>query len=186
MRAIFLLATIIATVFTESEVSQDSPTEERAHKLSRRWTNQYQKPLQFTCPGQDTINTIISQPHNRYEDRMWDFTCKTAYSGPVSCHWSSYINEYDEPFTYSCPWGFISGFHSIYHKYYEDRRWRIYCCSQSSNKEYDCQWTDYINDFGAYMYWQVRSERYLTGVASFHHSYYKDRRWKFEHCVEVS
>ncbi|XP_078509598.1 hemagglutinin/amebocyte aggregation factor-like [Lissotriton helveticus] len=184
MKAIFLLAAIIATVFAESEVSQDSPTEERAHKLSRRWANRYDWPLTFTCPGQDSINSIISQHHDGYEDRVWDFTCKNTFSESPSCYWSPYVNYFDEAFTYTCPWGsVISGFHSYHHDKYEDRRWKIYCCSQNSNKIFDCKWTNYVNDFDAYFHWQVPYGRYLVGVSSYHDNNKEDRRWKFQHCL---
>ncbi|XP_078509571.1 hemagglutinin/amebocyte aggregation factor-like [Lissotriton helveticus] len=184
MRALVLLAATVATVFAESEAFQGAPTEESEYKLSPRWQNGYDQPLLFTCPGQDSISSIISQHHNTNEDRVWDFTCKYTFSGSTSCHWSPYVNNFDEEFTYTCPFGsVISGFDSYHDNRPQDRRWKVYCCIQKSDMTSDCQWTNYVNDFDAYFNWQVPNGRYLVGVSSYHSNNREDRRWKYQHCA---
>ncbi|KAJ1166613.1 hypothetical protein NDU88_007012 [Pleurodeles waltl] len=185
MRAVILLASIIAAAFAESDVFQDAPTGETEDTLSPRWVNDYDQPLLFTCSNQDSINSIISQHHNKHEDRLWDFTCKNTFSASVTCQWSPYVNNFDEEFSYTCPFGsVISGFDSYHHNKHEDRRWRIYCCTQNSDATNNCQWTNYVNDFDAYFNWQVPAGRYLVGVSSYHDNHREDRRWKYQHCAK--
>ncbi|XP_078524317.1 hemagglutinin/amebocyte aggregation factor-like isoform X1 [Lissotriton helveticus] len=183
MKALILLASIIATIFAEGKNFQDAPTES-GEILSPRWVNEYDKQLIFTCPVQESIDTVISDHHGMHKDRVWDFTCKKTFSATPSCQWSPYVNEFDKELTYSCPFGSaVSGFDSYHENWYEDRRWKIYCCSENSNIDHDCQWTDYVNDFAAYMRWQVPTGRYIVGVSSYHENHKEDRRWKYQHCA---
>ena len=44
-----------------------------------------------------------------------------------------YINDFDQPMAYNCPLNqYVSGMESIHSNHYEDRRWKLYCCSLAS------------------------------------------------------
>ncbi|XP_069484905.1 hemagglutinin/amebocyte aggregation factor-like [Ambystoma mexicanum] len=190
MKAFILLAVLATAVSAESGSIQDAsaaevPGDESTEVLQPRWVNSYDQPLYFTCPSLQSVNSIISQHHNKHEDRVWDFTCKSTFTGSVSCQWSPYVNNFDEDISFACPFGSaISGFESYHHNKHEDRRWKFLCCHQNSDLNHDCLWTNYVNDFDAYFHWPVPSGRYLVGVYSYHDNHREDRRWKYQHCAK--
>ncbi|XP_072123802.1 hemagglutinin/amebocyte aggregation factor-like [Mobula birostris] len=148
-----------------------------------RWVNDFDGELSFTCPTFETINTIISQHNNHHEDRQWDFLCRTSFSQQPFCTWSNYVNNFDEEFTFTCPFNsIISGVQSYHQNHEEDRRWRFYCCHAENVCLQNCVWTNYVNIFDGYFSWQVPDSSYLVSVSSYHDNHYEDRRWKYQYC----
>ncbi|XP_075458764.1 hemagglutinin/amebocyte aggregation factor-like [Ascaphus truei] len=152
----------------------------------RRWVSDFDKDFQFICPKQQSINSVISTHNNYYEDRLWDFTCKPTFSQLGSCYWSNYVNCFDEEFSFTCPFGsVISGMASYHRNYEEDRRWMFFCCTGSQPYTNDCNWTYFVNDFDAYIHWQVPNNYFVVGISSYHDNYTEDRRWRFQYCAKA-
>ncbi|XP_072913801.1 hemagglutinin/amebocyte aggregation factor-like [Hemitrygon akajei] len=148
-----------------------------------RWVNDYDDKLLFTCPASETIEAISSQHHNHHEDRQWDFQCRKSFSQQPSCAWSHYVNNFDEEFTFTCPFNsIISGVESYHQNHEEDRRWKFYCCRVENVCNKNCFWTNYLNLFDEYFSWQVPESSYLVSVSSYHDNYHEDRRWKYQYC----
>lgn len=87
-----------------------------------------------------------SEHDNRHEDRRlvtkyiwitvkyyifrWNFKCCSAADTCYhDCHYSPYINDYDEPMDYTVQDGYvITGLESEHSNSAEDRRWRLQLC----------------------------------------------------------
>ncbi|XP_066563555.1 hemagglutinin/amebocyte aggregation factor-like isoform X2 [Amia ocellicauda] len=152
-----------------------------------RWQNNYDQPLHFQCPTYQSISYIHSIHHNHHEDRLWDFRCKSTFDNLPDCSWSVYVNNFDQEFTYICPYnGVISGMNSFHENRHEDRRWQFQCCRVSNVCNFDCFWTPYINYFDEDINWNVPSQNYLVGAESYHHNKHEDRRWKYLYCTRRS
>ncbi|KAJ8314050.1 hypothetical protein KUTeg_008611 [Tegillarca granosa] len=101
-------------------------------ELAFCWKNKWDKPLNFQCPTGQAISWIKSIHNNHREDRLFDFRCTNKCPKANSCHWTGYINNYDQRVDFVCPsGGMISGFKSVHSNHHEDRRWRVYCCRNS-------------------------------------------------------
>ncbi|XP_015204935.1 hemagglutinin/amebocyte aggregation factor-like [Lepisosteus oculatus] len=152
-----------------------------------RWENEYDQPLHFTCPSYESIYYISSTHHNKYEDRLWSFSCKRTFENIPLCSWSGYVNDFDQQFEFTCPPNSaISGMYSYHDNKREDRRWKFYCCSDSKICYSNCKWTDYVNGFDEPMSWTVPSSYYLVGASSYHDNHREDRRWKYQICMRHS
>ena len=54
---------------------------------------------------------------------MWDFSCQQSFDSPANCHWTQYVNNFDQEFKYRCPKNYlISGMESYHQNMQEDRR----------------------------------------------------------------
>ncbi|XP_024228663.1 hemagglutinin/amebocyte aggregation factor isoform X2 [Oncorhynchus tshawytscha] len=152
-----------------------------------RWEKLFDQPLQFNCPSRQSISHVKSQHVNYYEDRVWDFECKDTFVSEPECLWSPYVNDFDQEFSFKCPQNYVlTGVNSYHSNYYEDRRWKFYCCRVNSYRNQDCQWTPYINYFDEVISWQVPGLNYLVGAGSYHSNYYEDRRWRYQYCTRKS
>ncbi|XP_055793758.1 hemagglutinin/amebocyte aggregation factor-like isoform X2 [Salvelinus fontinalis] len=151
------------------------------------WENRYDQPLHFNCPSRKSISHINSQHVNYYEDRVWDFECKDTFVSEPECHWSPYVNDFDQEFSFKCPNNYVlTGVNSYHSNYHEDRRWKFYCCRVNSYCNQNCQWTSYVNYFDEVISWQVPGLNYLVGAGSYHSNYYEDRRWRYQYCTRKS
>uniref|UniRef100_A0A4W5RW22 Hemagglutinin/amebocyte aggregation factor-like n=1 Tax=Hucho hucho TaxID=62062 RepID=A0A4W5RW22_9TELE len=178
-----------------------------------QWENQFDQPLQFNCPTRQSISHIkrprtnvsdtktsprhsisgleyyntTSQHDNIYEDRSWGFECKDTFVYEPECHWSPYVNDFDQEFTFECPKNYVlTGMNSYHSNPHEDRRWKFYCCRVNSYCNQDCQWTPYVNYFDEVISWQVPSLNYLVGAGSYHSNPHEDRRWRYRYCTRTS
>ncbi|XP_069823590.1 hemagglutinin/amebocyte aggregation factor-like [Dendropsophus ebraccatus] len=148
-----------------------------------RWVNNYDQPFQFSCQNHQSILLISSKHDNRHEDRVWDFTCKDTFNGHGNCYWSDYVNDFDLPFDYTCPFGSVlSGVNSYHDNRREDRRFKFYCCSGNVAINRHCQWSGYMNDFDGLLTWVTPSDHYLAGISSYHDNRREDRRFRFYTC----
>ncbi|KAK2894419.1 hypothetical protein QQF64_012740 [Cirrhinus molitorella] len=147
------------------------------------WKNTYDGDLNFNCPAGQAISSITSEHRNKQEDRVWDFGCQTTYSQSTQCHWTGYINDFDEVILFECPaQEVIAGMSSFHSNPHEDRRWRFYCCKNQWVSQ-SCHWTKYVNNFDQYFHWIVPSRNVLVGVHSYHQNAQEDRRWAYKVCV---
>uniref|UniRef100_A0A4W5MC80 Uncharacterized protein n=1 Tax=Hucho hucho TaxID=62062 RepID=A0A4W5MC80_9TELE len=134
-----------------------------------------------------TINLCIvmylfnfSEHHNKHEDRLWDFGCKSTLDSATKCFTSSYVNDIDKPFNYQRPYHqVITGMNSYHETKHEDRRWKFTCCAASNFGTDICQWTNYINCFDEAFTVNVPPNSYLI-------EYDEDRCWKYQYWTERS
>ncbi|XP_073706335.1 hemagglutinin/amebocyte aggregation factor-like [Garra rufa] len=98
------------------------------------WTgyvNDFDQVLMFECPPQHVITGMISYHSNAHEDRRWKFYCCRSPCITSSCHWTSYVNSFDEYFHWTVPdQNVLVGVHSYHQNREEDRRWRYKVCGQ--------------------------------------------------------
>ncbi|XP_050964306.1 hemagglutinin/amebocyte aggregation factor-like isoform X2 [Labeo rohita] len=120
----------------------------------------------------------MSKHHDFYEDRLWAFSCKPTINPSGDCFFSSYINNFDQAFSFACPPHYaIAGMNSYHSIFYEDRRWQFYCC-RSSCISNNCQWTSHVNWFDETFFWNVPHHNVLVGAGSYHQDFYDNRRWR--------
>ncbi|XP_048865555.1 hemagglutinin/amebocyte aggregation factor-like [Brienomyrus brachyistius] len=149
------------------------------------WENTFDGKLHFDCPYKQSISSIHSKHSNYYEDRLWEFQCQDTFNSNPECSWTSYVNDFDEEFTFVCPNNHImTGMASHHRNYYEDRRWQFQCC-RTNNYYSKCEWTPYVNKYDEEFTWLVPKTNYLVGAESVHSNYYEDRRWKFYYCEMI-
>ncbi|XP_050990394.1 hemagglutinin/amebocyte aggregation factor-like [Labeo rohita] len=98
------------------------------------WTsyvNDFDQVILFECPAQHVIAGMSSYHSNPHEDRRWKFYCCKSPCTSGSCHWTSYVNNFDEYFHYTVPsQNVLVGVHSYHQNAQEDRRWAYKACVQ--------------------------------------------------------
>ncbi|KAM4677931.1 hemagglutinin/amebocyte aggregation factor-like isoform 1-T1 [Discoglossus pictus] len=182
MKVAVTLFLAITAAFANTSTGRGVP--EEAGK-NNRWYNNYDQPLNFQCQAHQSIGMIISIHHNSHEDRLWDFSCKDTFSRASSCYWTGYVNDFDQPFDFVCPFGSVlSGMDSFHDNKREDRRWRFLCCSGEISVSKDCKWSNYVNEFDDYLRWDAPPNYYLVGASSFHDNNREDRRWRYHYCAK--
>lgn len=112
--------------------------------------NEYDQDLDFSCGTYQVLNSIESRHSNTYEDRQYKLGCTSVASdSALVCYWSPDLNEYDQPFIYTCAENFVmAGIQSEHNNDKEDRIWRFLCCSASNYVTESCIATEYLNDLG--------------------------------------
>ncbi|KAM4677934.1 hemagglutinin/amebocyte aggregation factor-like isoform 2-T2 [Discoglossus pictus] len=181
MKVAVTLFLAIMAAFANTSTGRVVPEEGK----NNRWVNNYDQPLNFQCQAHQSIGMIISIHHNSHEDRLWDFSCKDTFSRASSCYWTGYVNDFDQPFDFVCPFGSVlSGMDSFHDNKREDRRWRFLCCSGEISVSKDCKWSNYVNEFDDYLRWDAPPNYYLVGASSFHDNNREDRRWRYNYCAK--
>ncbi|KAJ8314049.1 hypothetical protein KUTeg_008610 [Tegillarca granosa] len=94
-------------------------------------------------------------------------------------------NQFDKPFTYTCPRNqVITRIRSVHNNAYEDRLYD-YSCSKRGNEPNLCSWTGYINNFDQRINFVCPFDGVIAGFHSYHSNYHEDRRWKV-YCLQKS
>ncbi|XP_046564855.1 hemagglutinin/amebocyte aggregation factor-like [Haliotis rubra] len=104
------------------------------------------------------------------------------------CHVTAWINQFDEPFTFTCP-AETSLIHvvSSHDNYHQDRVWEFSCRAPPHHdaKMINCEWTGkYQNEFDQPLTFQCARDGLIAGISSVRNDYHEDRRFKF-YCCEV-
>merc|ERR1719443_1833733 len=91
----------------------------------QEWVNDYDGYLYFECPEGQSISRLMSIHDNGHEDRRWNYKCCVAANTCYhDCHYSPYINAYDEAMDYTVQDGYVvTGLESEHSNGNEDRRW---------------------------------------------------------------
>ncbi|XP_059141118.1 dermatopontin-like isoform X1 [Physella acuta] len=105
-------------------------------------------------------------------------------SAALATVWShNFLNEYDQPFDFRCPYGSVINYiYSEHHDYFEDRRFEILCRSQKTT---ECAHSGYVNAFDQPVNFICPGDKVMTGIESYHDNFYEDRRFSFQ-CCRVS
>ncbi|RUS80537.1 hypothetical protein EGW08_011677 [Elysia chlorotica] len=153
---------------------------------SADFINDWDEPLLFACHSGQVLNGVHSVHSNRAEDRRWRFTCGSAPSGATptqDCHWTDYMNGWDEPVSFMCPADHvIVGVQSYHDNHREDRRTKFKCCKHQGYSTYSCSLTQFRNEWDRPLDYGVTGNRVLVGWASVHSNSREDRRHKFLEC----
>jgi len=148
---ILIVDIVVANPLNET-VDVDSSNNETLSKtnnetLSKAWNaNNWDETLRWWCPNNRPISRIQSEHSSWYGDRRFDYRCEAhpLLSGvSPTCRWTpDYINNHGDSMFYSCGGAsYVSGFKSIHSNWYEDRRWRVKCCSGSGTCLTECDFT---------------------------------------------
>ena len=126
----------------ESPVSDvqesDELTSKESNDVTAQWNNVWDSILHKECPNGQAFYRVVSTHHDGYEDRLWDWYCRSYAQISSSCSWHGYVNGFDEAFLFSCPINqLMTGAYSEHHDGYEDRRWKFRCCSLVASHTYD-------------------------------------------------
>ncbi|XP_030640582.1 hemagglutinin/amebocyte aggregation factor-like [Chanos chanos] len=98
------------------------------------YANDFDQEFTFQCPKNYVLTGMNSYHDNHHEDRRWRFHCCLVHNQcNAVCQWTTYINYFDEPFSWSVPtMNYLVGTGSYHSNSKEDRRWRyMYCTRQS-------------------------------------------------------
>uniref|UniRef100_A0A2C9JYB2 Uncharacterized protein n=1 Tax=Biomphalaria glabrata TaxID=6526 RepID=A0A2C9JYB2_BIOGL len=94
---------------------------------------------------------------------------------------AGYLNDYDQPFVFSCQENqIISYISSVHDNHYEDRRWEVHC--RTAGPTSNCINSGYVNNFDSPMVFICPGNGVLTGIESYHDNHYEDRRFAFKCC----
>ncbi|XP_058613972.1 hemagglutinin/amebocyte aggregation factor-like [Onychostoma macrolepis] len=97
------------------------------------YVNDFDQVLFFECPAQQVIAGTSSYHSNIHEDRRWKFYCCKSKFNDASCHWTSYVNSFDEYFHWTVPSkNVLVGTQSYHQNREEDRRWKFKVCAQNT------------------------------------------------------
>ncbi|XP_020908584.1 hemagglutinin/amebocyte aggregation factor [Exaiptasia diaphana] len=151
------------------------------------WKNDFDGHLKFKCSPGEAIRKVQSIYSSCARDRVFKFGCASnRYTKKMKkCDWSQHwINDWDKPIVFMCPnHGFMAGIESYHDSYYEDRRFKFYCCHSYWHHVHFCKTSSYVNNWRSEINFWVPRNRFIVGATSFHNGNDKeDRRWKFIHC----
>ena len=146
--------------------------------LGQDYSNDWDGPLNFSCPDGQLLSFLNSYHINYYEDRRWRFGCRAAnYGAATSCEWTKdYVNNYDEPVSYLCPANMaLAGVASVHSNSYEDRRMKFKCCNHSAFKVDSCVLTSELHKPDKELKYYVPAGKVIAGWVSEHFGPSEDR-----------
>ncbi|XP_056009464.1 uncharacterized protein LOC125680077 [Ostrea edulis] len=157
------------------------------------YVNNFDKPVAFQCPNGGILDGVSSFHDNGAEDRRFRFYCcekpATGNMHLVTVFFLlrilgvyTWVNEYDQPFTFTCPQHqSISRVVSHHDNRREDRVFDLQCTTYTEKTE-NCSWTDFVNNFDQPLAFQCPNGAVLDGIGSYHDNHQEDRRFKFYCC----
>ncbi|XP_033109826.1 dermatopontin-like [Anneissia japonica] len=147
------------------------------------WHNDYDQPVNFTCPKGQAIYKVISVHNDKKEDRLFEFFCRPLPADCSQSVWTGYINDFDQPFASDCPYsGIIIGAYSYHVDKHEDRRWMLNCCESEHSYTVNCYTTPYAHTWDGYHEYSAPSDYWIHGVAGQHSNKKEDRLWQYKVC----
>ncbi|XP_065933600.1 dermatopontin isoform X1 [Magallana gigas] len=94
----------------------------------------------------------------------------------------SWVNDYDKPFTFTCPsHQSINRVVSHHDNGPEDRKFDFQCTKYTEGTE-SCFWSEYANNFDQPVAYQCPNGGVMDGVGSYHDNGSEDRRFRFYCC----
>lgn len=150
-----------------------SPSRLRSYPVQPLQSTNFGRSFKRSCPGNRQALYLIKSWHsNRYQDRRWEFSCKTVVDIDFShCFWTSYQNYFKMPLIAHCPSNYVmNGIQSYFRKTSYDRRFKLRCCHAPSYKTKSCSLSGFINKWDRKMGYSVPGSRVFTGMYSFHNN----------------
>ena len=167
-------AVLIYTVIYSSMAAPSDPAANTKLRSRRSNPNAYDLPHFIQCPTGQGLYRLRSAHHNVYEDRNFNYACRSVTSNSVTCSWTNYLNSFDEEISFMCPKNqYLAGVASYHENTPEDRRFQFQCCSASNIKSHECFLTGYINNYDQYIDYQAPTNWIFAGTASVHHNTYE-------------
>ncbi|KPP58221.1 hypothetical protein Z043_123973, partial [Scleropages formosus] len=163
-----------AQPYDHSLDNADLPLEQwKRHTFTEILTFQPSSSLPVHRSTYGSIQHKRGTHHNHHEDRLWGFECKNTFDSSPDCHWTYYVNDFDQEFSFECPSNYVlSGMESYHENKHEDRRWKFYCCRINNFCNSNCQWTPYVNNFDETFDFYVPTQNYLVGTGSYHNNHH--------------
>merc|ERR1712034_1447 len=97
------------------------------------YVNDYDRKIDYSCPGYGALVGIQSVHSNKKEDRRYNFSCapvSRSKEQTLTCRWTKYVNAYDKLLDFKLDSGsYISGVESVHNNKKEDRVFRFDVCS---------------------------------------------------------
>ncbi len=165
------------------------------NRTSSGYVNNFDAPVDYTCPADKVICGESSYHSNGAEDRRHSFECcdMTVDSIIIQrkfCSWQGQINEYDRLLNFTCPNGTIAaGHYSTHDNGTEDRIYDFYCCEYGSPSQKviveECQVlpnASWANSWDAAVNFSCPSNKVKVGEISVHHNGAEDRIYRFKCC----
>ncbi|BFZ22663.1 hypothetical protein BsWGS_25702 [Bradybaena similaris] len=150
------------------------------------YVNDFDQDARLECPANQIFSFIGSIHSNPYEDRRWEFRCRPARGATSNCHWTNYVNEFEQPVLYNCPGDeVLHGMMSYHHDGPQDRRFMFQCCDVAYRYPRTCSYTIYVNYLNHPMNYHVPVGMAIKGAYSYHDNSYEDRQWQFNVCYLI-
>jgi len=164
------------------------------------WINNYDKDMNYICPGNKVIAGVCSHHNSGKEDRKFNFyCCQINNATRINGSWNQvdyghgisnglgctgyWINGYDDEFTYICPGNkVIAGVCSHHNSGKEDRKFNFYCVDLENAEKTNCSWTGWVNDYDKDMNYICPGNKVIAGVHSKHNNHKEDRKFDFYCC----
>ncbi|XP_031550729.1 hemagglutinin/amebocyte aggregation factor-like [Actinia tenebrosa] len=173
--AVIIINLLLLDLFCSSEAAwwRRRRRRRRCHAPSTstiKWSNTWDHEFTFTCPPGQAMTEFRSMYSNCHWDRVFRFKCKKNIVAKGRCHWSHYVNNFDDPIAFKCPLsGFITGISSKHDNHYEDRRFRFRCCKDHRYHRHHCTSnSDYVNDWKQPFNFKAPKNHFLVGAFSYH------------------
>merc|ERR1712176_1640670 len=102
------------------------------------YVNSWDEHFTYECSsGAGVVAGLESEHDNHSEDRRWSFKCVSdSNSCYHDCHFTPFVNDYDEPMDYRVPAGYvITGVESVHNNHNEDRIWSFQLCQIKACKK---------------------------------------------------
>ena len=131
--------------------------------------NSFDLAHNFSCPfGQPIIN-VSGHHDNRFEDRMYCYSCRPDSKNATDCYQTGFVNELDNPVATLCrPNYYIAGVYSDHDNTREDRRFDYRCCENTYQCTRDCILTGPVNTFDGVMSYNSSHGNVIVGAFSWH------------------
>lgn len=199
----FLVRVSFTTSGAESTIQSCSRTDsgsstvalKRANCSTSANVNNYDQPVNFTCPGSKAISGESSIHHSGYEDRMFSYICCDVLdqSNTVlprrSCYTSGEVNDLKDIVNFTCPQGFfIVGTNSEhFNSPNEDRRFSYTCCdygeADAITRWSNVTYSGWVNDWDDPVNFTCGADEFICGMVSrYSHNSANDRLFAFRCC----
>ncbi len=155
------------------------------------YVNNYDGPVNYTCPGDKVISGVRSVHSNGTEDRRFEYKCcRASVSGTALvkkyCLFSGDVNNKDNLVNYTCsPPLVYGGVQSNHDSGTEDRSFSFQCCDMKlteSAEIKDCEISGYVNIFDGAVDYTCPINKILVGEMSYHDGGFEDRRFRYKCC----
>ncbi|KAK3737556.1 hypothetical protein QZH41_017762, partial [Actinostola sp. cb2023] len=70
---------------------------------------------------------------------------------------------------------------SLYSSCHRDRVFKFSCKYNKATRG-ECSWSGWVNHFDKLVHYKCPDNGFLTGIGSYHHDHYEDRRFRFRCC----